>query len=118
MMAEGEVHAARTARNDGQMRVNAVKRYIVSPENFAWLELSLIPEIEQVFVDRDASGTELRVVEVVDKRDANVRAKIYEREKEIMAAHPHLGFDFHIIARQGRDLNEVMQIAGKAGFRR
>lgn len=100
------------------MRVNAVKRYIVSPENFAWLELSLIPEIEQVFVDRDASGTELRVVEVVDKRDANVRAKIYEREKEIMAAHPHLGFDFHIIARQGRDLNEVMQIAGKAGFRR
>jgi hypothetical protein len=114
----GEMSAAGSARNDSQMCATSTKKYVTSAENFAWFELSLVPEIEQVYVDRDASGMELHVVEVVDKRDAAVRARIYEREKEIMSAYPHLGFDFHVIARQGRDLADIMQVAGKAGFRR
>lgn len=90
---------------------------IFSVELCARIELSLVPEVERVFIDREGDG-EFRVISVVNKRDAEVRDRVYDREEAIMQAYPGLNFDFHVIARMGRKLEDVITKAGKLTFER
>jgi len=89
----------------------------VNPEVFIGLELSLVPEVESVFVER-GNGKELRVLSIVNERDPAIRATIYAREQAIIHAYPDLVFDFNIIARRNRDLKDVVTEAGKLAFQR
>jgi hypothetical protein len=100
-----------------QPSIIAVSKPIFSVETCARIELSLVKEIEAVFIDRESDG-EFRIVSVVNKRDAAIREKVYAREDEIMSIYPGVRFDFHVLARMDRDLKDVVTKAGKLAFER
>lgn len=83
----------------------------------ARLELSLVPEIERIFIDREADG-EFRIITVVNKRDPAIREEIYKREQAIMESFPGLKFDFHVVTRMDRKLEDVITKAGRLAFER
>jgi hypothetical protein len=88
-----------------------------SVETGARIELSLVPEVERVFFEREGDG-EFRIISVVNKRDAVIREKVYAREEAIMQAYPGLNFDFHVVARMDRKVEDVLTKAGKLVFER
>ncbi len=90
---------------------------IFSVETCARIELSLVPEVENVFFEREGDG-EFRIISVVNERDAAIRDRVYAREEAIMEAYPGLKFDFHVLARMGRRLEDVISKAGKTVFER
>ncbi len=90
---------------------------IFSVETGARIELSLVPEVERVFFEREGDG-EFRIITVVNKRDAAIREKVYAREEAIMQAYPGLNFDFHVVARMDRKVEDVLTKAGKLVFER
>jgi hypothetical protein len=97
---------------------NSLQRIIFDQNAFIGLEFSLVAGVEQVFVEDVRPGRDLRVFVVVNERDADTRAKIYEREKAIMDEMPALDFDFAIIARQGRTLEDIGTPAGTVALKR
>lgn len=104
-------------RNDSQLLVKSKPNvYTVRPQDFAWLEMSLVHEVERVFVDKE--GCLFRILTVVNERSPELRKKIYQREKAIIDALPRYEFDFHILARQNHDLNEVVDCADRPSYSR
>jgi hypothetical protein len=99
-------------------RPSTDSRQIVRAGDFMGLELSLVPEVEKVFVDCIDKGKEYRVLTVVNDRDPAVRAQIYKREQAIMSEFKHSDFDFQIVARQNRCLAEILNPAGVLAFKR
>jgi len=81
------------------------------------LELSLVEEVEAVFIDREAEN-QYKVITVVNPRDASLREQIYAREEEIMAAYPTMRFDFHVLARMNRRLDDIITKAHGVIFSR
>src|SRR5262249_36339483 len=71
-------------------------------------ELSRIPEVEAVFATR--RGKVFYIVTVVDAFDSKVREQIYKRELRLSDEFSDLTFDFNVLSRRGRPLN---QVAGK-----
>lgn len=90
---------------------------VFSVETSVRIELSLVPEVEHVFFERKGEG-EFRIISIVNRRDAAIREKVYAREEAIMSLYPGLNFDFHVIARMDRNLEDVMTKAGKPVFER
>jgi hypothetical protein len=82
------------------------------------LAFSLIPDVEAVFVDLVQKQKTVRVLTVVNERNAEVRAKIYAREQTIMDEFPALDFSFRILTRMDRDLYEMMEPVGIISYRR
>ncbi len=99
----------------GSAAVNS--RPIFSVETFSRIELSLVPEIERVFFEHEGDK-EFRIISVVNKRDVAIREKVYASEEEIMKAFPGLSFDFHVMARMDRKIEDVITKAGKLVFDR
>ena len=93
-------------------RVNRIMR----PKDFIGLEMSLVPQVEKVFVED--TGKDFRVLTVVNERNAVVRSQIYKREQVIMEELKHADFDFQIIARENRCLAEIMNPAGELAYKR
>lgn len=75
-------------------------------ENFIGGELSLVPAVESVLVSREAEG--VLVWSVVSKASDEIRYRIYDRERLIMDLFPDLSFDFHIIDRGERPVEELI----------
>jgi len=90
---------------------------VFSVETFARIELSLVLEVERVFFEHEGA-CEFRIISVVNKRDPEIREKVYAREEEIMRAFPGLNFDFHVVARMDRRIEDVLTKAGKLVFER
>lgn len=89
------------------------QRWAYDVKAFIGHELTLISEVEHVFVNQeDDDGKVFRVTVIVDARDSKVRASIYQREQAIMDELKDFDFDFHIIAREGRPLEELITDAG------
>ncbi len=111
---------AATSSADAKIwRSDANKRtMLVSPETFIGLELSLVPEVERVYVERIGSSKELRVMIIVNERDPQIRARVYAREQEVIEAHPQLDFDFYLHARMNRNLEDVVDGIGVLAFKR
>jgi len=87
--------------------------------DFIGLEMSLVPQVEAVFIHRnEESAKDIRVLVVVNARDPRVRAEIYKREQAIMDELPLSDFDFHIISREGRPLKEIVTDAGEIALKR
>lgn len=97
---------------------NRDAKLLMNPETFVGLELSLVPQVEAVYVIRVGSAKELKVTSVTNERDADVRSKVYAREQAIIDAYPNLNFDFNVIARRNRDLDEVFNQTGILAFKR
>jgi hypothetical protein len=92
-------------------------RPIFSVETCAVIELSLVKEVESIIIDRESDG-EFRIISVVNERDASLRDRIYAREEAIIEMYPGLKFDFHILARMNRKLEDVITKAGGTIFSR
>lgn len=90
---------------------------IFSVETFARMELSLVPEIECVFFEHEGKN-EFRIITVVNKRDVAIREKVYAREEAIMQEYPGINFDFHVLARMDRKIEDVITKVGKLIFER
>lgn len=97
--------------------VSLSSRPIFSVEMCARIELSMVKEVEAVFIDRESDG-EFRIITVVNDRDAAIRDRVYAREEEIMAAYPGVKFDFHVLARMNRKLEDVITRVGRLAFER
>jgi len=102
---------ARSVRNDTQ-------KMFISPEIFVGLELSIVPEVERVFVERIENGKTMRVMIMVRDRDSQVRRRVYAREQEIIDAHPQFEFDFYVHPLMGRNPAEVVDGIGKLAYSR
>lgn len=72
------------------------------------LELTMVPEVECVFVEKDDDFS-FTVYTVVNERDLEVRSRIYDRELAILDANPGIGIAFNIVSRRGRELESVVQ---------
>jgi len=95
------------------------ERLMFNPSAFIGMEMSLVPEVEDVFIYReDNTGKLLRVLVVIDKSDEAVRSNIYERERAIMDELGTTDFNFHVLSREGRNLSEVVTDAGEHAYRR
>lgn len=90
---------------------------IFSIETSIQMELSLVNEVEAVVIDRESDSV-YKVISVVNERDAGIREKVYRREEAIMEMYPFINFDFHVLARMNRKLEDVMTRAKKVVFKR
>ena len=102
---------ARCVRNDTQ-------KMFISPEMFIGLELSIVPQVEQVFVERIENGKTMRVMVLVEGRDPETRRRVYAREQEIIDAHPQFDFDFYMHSLMGREPGDVVDGIGKLAYKR
>jgi hypothetical protein len=89
-------------------------RLVVRPEDFIWLELSIVPEVERVFVERH--GTDFSVVTVVNDRDPALRRRIYEREKAIIDTLADYQFNFGLLTRMNHDIKELIAGSEKPAY--
>jgi hypothetical protein len=87
----------------------------VKPEDLIAFQMSLIPEVEQVYVSRPNCG-ELHVLVIVNDRDRLLNRKIFAKENAIVDYYRHLRFDFHIVPRMNRNLSDVMAVRGTRVF--
>ncbi|MFZ0298041.1 MAG: hypothetical protein WAM13_06795 [Candidatus Sulfotelmatobacter sp.] len=97
---------------------NDTQGMFISPEIFIGLELSIVPEVERVFVERIENGRTMRVMVMVKDRDTQARRRIYAREQEIIDAHPQFEFDFYVHPLMGRKPADVVDGIGKLAYRR
>ncbi|HML18815.1 MAG TPA: hypothetical protein VK419_17410 [Bryobacteraceae bacterium] len=91
------------------MEVEARKTVEVQPlslKNFLGQEMSLVPEVEAVYVS--AENRTLHVWIVVDEFERRTREKIYERETAIIDEFGAYDFGFNILSRRGRNLVSVI----------
>jgi hypothetical protein len=86
------------------------------PADHVGLELSLIYEVERVYVWLAEDDNLFRVISVVDANDPALRDRIYERELAIMEALPWYDFDFHVLPRVGHALSELVDYADKPAY--
>ena len=85
--------------------LNVQRKYRV--EDFIGYELIMIPEVEYVFVEKDVDESYV-VSTIVNERDFEVRSRIYDRELAIFDAHPGIEFEFNVISRRNRPLEQII----------
>jgi hypothetical protein len=104
----------------GQWVRSEAPRLLYSQETYIGFEMSLVPEVEAVLVERIDGVKNLRVTTIIDKRDPAVRANVYARERAIMESNPFSGvsFDFHVTSRMGSPLEEIIGNPGKLAWKR
>jgi hypothetical protein len=69
---------------------------------------SQIPEVEAVLGILDDGAFSLW--SVTDEASMEVEDRIYEMEGKLMDMFPSEGFDFHIVERRGRPLEEIVSL--------
>jgi hypothetical protein len=88
------------------------------PEDFIWLELSRVPDVEYVFVEKDEGSRSFSVLTVVKNNTEAVRTSIYQREKCVIRAHPGSDFDFHIVAAADHSVDEIISRTKEKPYKR
>jgi len=86
------------------------------PADWIWVELSMVAEVERVFVWQEDDL--YRVVSVVNKNDEAMRDKIYERELALIESLPTFRFDFYVLPRMGNELAELVDYSTKPAYSR
>jgi hypothetical protein len=86
------------------------------PNDWIWVELSLVAEVECVFVWLEEDM--YRVVTIVNDNDEGLRDRIYERELALIEALPMYRFDFYVLPRMGNQLSALVDYAEKPAYRR
>ena len=88
-------------------------------EQYIANELSMVSEVESVFVECDGDpGKGYSVITVINERDPNIREKIYAREQVIMDEFPKIDFSFSVISRMNRPLADIITPVGNPAFQR
>lgn len=70
--------------------------------------LADIPEVEAVLANH-ANGVH-SIWTVINEPSAEVRAKIYEKEWQLMEQYPQFDFSFHILEREGETLENLVSL--------
>jgi prevent-host-death family protein len=70
--------------------------------------VSEMQDVEAMIVTRIAGGYSIWTV--ADQLDEATRERLYSREWELMQLYPDISFDFHLLERQGRDLEEFVTL--------
>jgi hypothetical protein len=65
-----------------------------------------IPEVEGIYLRQ--SGSMLHIFTVVDEENDSAFEKIYREERNLVRSSPDFQFDFNVIARRGRDVQEFV----------
>lgn len=74
-------------------------------ENFVAGKFFIIPEVEYVFLSLENDSTNIWTV--INKLDRKVRERIYDIEYDIFDILKGLKFDFHVICRNDRTIEEL-----------
>lgn len=69
-------------------------------------KLSAVPEVESLYVIN--RGSVVRVFAVIDQEVDDVFDAIYDRESSIMRRFSDVSFDFNILARRGRPIDQLV----------
>jgi len=85
-------------------------------EYFIAQNISKIPQVEYIFFSK--RDTFYEIWTVINKLDREIRKKIYDIEFNILQKFKDLYFDFHIICRNDRDINELSSSKSKMIFKR
>lgn len=110
---------AKTKNDSGPLNIKSRSAEVIfSPEDFIWLELSRVADVECVFVEKDAECRSFSVLTFVKNYTEEVRLSIYRREKCIIRAHPGCDFDFHITGLMNRSLEEILASSPQKPYRR
>jgi hypothetical protein len=92
---------------------------VQSFEAYVGMELSLVHEVESVFVISDSeSGKGYTVITVINDRDPEIRARVYAREQALMDEAKGINFNFRVISRMNRNLSDILDKAGRLAFQR
>lgn len=83
-------------------------------ENYIGQEIASIEEVEYVFCVVEEDFLDIRTV--INHLDRKVRGKIYKVELRLLKQFLDLSFDFHVIARENRDINEIVPASAKRIF--
>lgn len=104
--------------SNGRCTIMVDSRPSYAPKSFIGLELSLVPEVETVFVELVPKRKMVRVITIINERDPAIRERVYKREQFVIDAFPNLDFTFRVIARMNRDLSEVVERIGDIAYQR
>ncbi len=77
----------------------------MSVEEFVGLELARVPGVEQVLT---SPGEDMLVWTVVNHASEEVHYRIYDREGALLDMFPDQGFDFYVLDRRGRQVEELV----------
>lgn len=83
-------------------------------ENYIGQEIASIEEVEYVFCVVEEDFLDIRTV--INHLDRKVREKIYGVELRLLRQFRDLSFDFHVIIRENRDVNEIVPASAKRIF--
>ena len=79
-------------------------------------QVSCIPEVEYIFLLEE--DTAFGIWTIIDVLDRDVRRRIYEKEAMLIDAFPGIPFDFHVVARENRNVEVVAPSGGTLIFSR
>ena len=82
------------------------RREKAEPQGYVAKLLLSIPAVEQVLFDRD--GEDFVVWTVGNSLSREDRLQIYNTEASIFEQIPGIGFEFHVVDRGDRPLNEIL----------
>jgi hypothetical protein len=85
-------------------------------ENYIADEISKIKEVEYIFVGKDNNIIDVSII--INKLDRVVRDRIYDIEYSIIGRFRDNYFDFHVICRNDRNINELFSSKAIMIYRR
>lgn len=90
---------------------------VLSPAHVVRDALSVLPEVEQVYLWTTGENR-VTVLTVVENRDYASLEQIFDAEAEIINALPGIEIGFDLIIREGRPLNQLISPRGTLLFAR
>ena len=84
---------------------------------FIAFEFSLTPEVEYVYTAFRENQVFYAWV-IIDSFEGEVRDQIYDRQQAIIDEFPGFEFDFYIVARMGRDVEDLFDDSVKLTYQK
>lgn len=101
---------------DEIVKVDKINSSTDKLENFVAERFLDIPSVEFVFLSLQRNSIDIWTV--INKLDRKVREKVYDVEYDILGILQNFQFDFHVICRNGRNIEEVRPSGAKMIFRK
>jgi len=101
---------------DDPVEIHSVDSSTNRLENFVAEKMFAIPEVEYVFLSLENDSID--VWTVINKLDREVRKKIYDLEYDILDILKGFQFDFHVICRNDRNIEELYPSNAKMMFQK
>jgi hypothetical protein len=87
------------------LKIYKVDSYTNRLEHFIGEQIFVVPEVEHIFFSTENDS--INIWTVINVLDREVRRKIYDAEYDILDFFKDLLFDFHVVCRNNRNINEI-----------